>query len=73
MSGAETIAVLGFISSIISIVDGNKQAYDAAKNAQGLPEAFREVAGRLPTVRNILGSAKQLLIKETLMKTRVKE
>ncbi|MCJ1392832.1 hypothetical protein MMC18_005704, partial [Xylographa bjoerkii] len=59
MSGAEAIAVLGVISSIISIVDGTKQVYDAATNAQGLPEAFREVAGRLPIVRNILGSAKQ--------------
>jgi hypothetical protein len=59
MSGVEAIAVLGVISSIISIVDGTKQVYDAATNAQGLPEAFREVAGRLPIVRNILGSAKQ--------------
>jgi hypothetical protein len=59
MSGAEVIVVLGVISSIISIVDGTKQIYDAATNAQGLPEAFRDVAGRLPIVRNILGSAKQ--------------
>jgi len=58
MSGAEAIVVLGLISSIISIVDGTKQIYDAATNAQGLPEAFRDVAGRLPIVRNILGSAK---------------
>ena len=56
MSGAEAFAVLGLIGSIISIVDGTKQVYDAAANAQGLPEAFREVAGRLPVVRNILGS-----------------
>jgi hypothetical protein len=59
MSGAETIAVLGVISSIISIVDGTKKVYDAATNAHGLPEAFREVAGRLPIVRNILGLAEQ--------------
>ena len=59
MSGAEAIMVLGVISSIISIVDGTKRIYDAATNAQGLPEAFRDVAGRLPIVRNILGSAKQ--------------
>jgi len=59
MSGAEAIVVLGVISSIISIVDGTKQIYDAATNVQGLPEAFRDVAGRLPIVRNILGSAKQ--------------
>src|ERR1700722_12449628 len=59
MSGAEAIVVLGAISSIISIVDGTKQIYDTATNAQGLPEAFRDVAGRLPIVRNILGSAEQ--------------
>lgn len=59
MSGAEAIVVLGVISSIISIIDGTKQIYDAATNAQGLPEAFRDVAGRLPIIRNILGSAKQ--------------
>ena len=61
MSGAEAIAVLGVISSVISIVDGTKKVYDAATNAQGLPEAFRVTAGRLPIVRNILGSAKQHL------------
>ena len=59
MSGAEAIAVLGAIASIISIVDGTKKVYDAATNAQGLPEAFRDVAGRLPVVRSILGAAKQ--------------
>lgn len=59
MSGAEVIAVLGVISSIISIVDGTKKVYDAATNPQGLPGAFREVAGRLSIVGNILESAKQ--------------
>jgi hypothetical protein len=59
MSGAEAIAVLGVVSSIISIVDGIKQVYDAATNAQGLPEDFRQVAGRLPIVKDILDSATQ--------------
>ena len=59
MSGAEAIAVLGVISSIIAIVDGTKKIYDAATNPQGLPEAFREVAGRLPIVGNTLDSTKQ--------------
>jgi hypothetical protein len=59
MSGAEAIVVLGVISSIISIIDGTKQIYDAATNAQGLPEAFCDVAGRFPIIRNILSSAKQ--------------
>ena len=59
MSGIEAIAVLGVISSVISIIDGTKQVYDAATNAQGLPEAFREVAGRLPIIENILSSTQQ--------------
>lgn len=46
MSGAEGIAVLGVIASIITIIDGTKKVYDAATNPQGLPEAFREVANR---------------------------
>lgn len=59
MSGAEVVAVLGIISSVIAIVDGVKQVYDAASNAAGLPEAFREVVGRLPIVRRILQGAEQ--------------
>ena len=59
MSGAEVVAVLGLISSIISIVDGTKKIYDAATNVQGLPQAFREVADRLPIVGNTLDSTKQ--------------
>ena len=59
MSGAEAFAVLGVISAIISIVDASKKVYDAAKDTKGLPEAFREVADRLPIVESILGSAKQ--------------
>ena len=59
MSGAEAIAVLGVISSITSIVEGTKKIYDAATDAHGLPEAFREVAGRLPIVENTLDSTKQ--------------
>lgn len=58
MSGAEAFAILGVISSIISIVDGTKQVYDAASDTKGLPEAFREVAARLPIVHTILSSAK---------------
>ncbi len=63
MSGAEAIAVLGLISSIIAIVDEIKKVYDAATDARGLPEAFREVAARLPIVVNILGTA-QLAVRD---------
>jgi hypothetical protein len=55
MSGAEAVTILGVISSVISIVDGTKQVYDAATSAEGLPAAFREVATRLPIISNILG------------------
>jgi hypothetical protein len=61
MPGAEVIAVLGVISSIVSIVDGTKQVYDAAASAEGLPEAFREVADRLPIITNILDASKQYI------------
>ena len=66
MSGAEALAVLGAIASIVSIVDGIKKVYDAAKDAQGLPVAFREVAARLLIVGDILTSAKQHIDKGDL-------
>lgn len=53
MSGAE---VLGIISAVITIIDTIKQLYDGANVSTGLPEAFREVAARLPLVRKILES-----------------
>ena len=59
MSGAEATVVLGIISSIISIVDGTKQVYDAASNAEGLPSAFREVATRIPILPDILDLIEQ--------------
>lgn len=59
MSGVEAAAVLGVMSSIISIINGTKQVYDATTSAEGLPGAFREVAGRLPIITNILGTAEQ--------------
>jgi hypothetical protein len=62
MSGAEAVAVLGVISSIIAVVDGTRRIHDAATNAQGLPSAFREVAARLPIIETILGSAKQRIV-----------
>lgn len=59
MSGAEAIAVLGAISSVIAIISTSKQVYDGASNAEGLPAAFREVARRLPITKEILRSAEQ--------------
>jgi hypothetical protein len=61
MSSAEVVAVLGLISSIISIIDSTKQVYNAATSAKSLHEAFREVAGRLPIITNILSIAERYI------------
>ena len=66
MSGVEAVAVLGVISSIIAIVDGTKKVWDAATDTKGLPEAFREVAGRLPIVKSILNSTEQRIKEDKL-------
>jgi len=66
MSGAEAAVVIGFISGIISIVTAIKQTYDAVNDKDGLPEAFREVAGRLPVVHDTLEAAKaQIQVNES--------
>ncbi|KAM5348925.1 hypothetical protein ACJ41O_008748 [Fusarium nematophilum] len=54
MSGAE---VIGLISGIISIVDAAVKVYTATTNASGLPEAFHDVAKRLPLVHETLQTA----------------
>ncbi|WPH00629.1 Hypothetical protein R9X50_00345900 [Acrodontium crateriforme] len=54
MSGAEAFAVIGLISSIITIIDTTRQVYDAATNAEGLHEAFHLVSQKLPLVLDIL-------------------
>jgi hypothetical protein len=59
MSGAEAAFVVGLISSVISIIEATKTVYDAAKDAKGQPEAFRQVAARLPLVTAILHKAKE--------------
>ncbi|KAK4140202.1 putative HET containing-domain vegetative incompatibility protein [Dichotomopilus funicola] len=47
MSGAE---VIGIISGVIAIIDATAKIYSAANDASGLPEAFRDIATRLPLV-----------------------
>jgi len=59
MSGTEAAFVVGLISGVISIIEATKTAYDAAKDAKGQPEAFRQVAARLPLVTRILYKAKE--------------
>ena len=61
MSGAEAIAVLRLIGSIVLIVDGIQKVFDAVKNVERLLEAFREVKSRVPIIRSILSSAKQYI------------
>lgn len=55
MSGAE---VIGLISSVIAIIEAAKTIYDAAADAKGQPEEFRQVAARLPLVIGLLDNAK---------------
>jgi hypothetical protein len=62
--GAELVAVLAIISSVIAIVDGTKQVFSTARNATGVPEAFEDVACRLPLIRDILVAAGQGLSAE---------
>ncbi|KAH0555818.1 hypothetical protein GP486_006235 [Trichoglossum hirsutum] len=57
MSGAEAVLVIGLIGSLISVIDGAKKIYDAAGDAKGQPEEFRQVAARLPLVIEILRNA----------------
>lgn len=64
MLGAEAFLVLAVISSIVTIIDGTKQVYDAAASTEGLPKAFNEIADRLPIIRNVLRSAKEHIEKE---------
>jgi hypothetical protein len=63
MPGAEAAAVLGLISSVISIIAGAKKFYDATTSSEGLPEAFREVANRLPIITDILAAAERRIQK----------
>lgn len=47
MSGAE---VIGIISGVIAIIHATAKVYKAVTNASDLPEAFHDVATRLPLV-----------------------
>ena len=58
MTGAETGFVVGLISATITIIEATKAIYDSAKDVQGQPEAFRQVAARLPLVARILHNAR---------------
>ncbi|KAG9247177.1 hypothetical protein BJ878DRAFT_539578 [Calycina marina] len=55
MSSAE---VIDLISSKIAVIEAAKKMYDAAADAKGQPEEFRQVAARLPLVIGLLDTAK---------------
>jgi hypothetical protein len=73
MSGAEASLVLGIVSSIITIIDKAKDVFDAVKDAKGQPEAFREVAGRLPIVQGILVAAEKRIKEDDVGEESCKE
>lgn len=60
MSGAEAIAVLGLISSVIAIIEASRDLYDAASSVDGLHKAFRAVSQNVPLVLNILRDCKKV-------------
>ena len=59
MSGAEAAFVFGLISGVISICQATKSIYEAAKDAKGQPEAFRQVYTQLGLVIVILDRTKE--------------
>ncbi|KAF7558275.1 hypothetical protein G7Z17_g117 [Cylindrodendrum hubeiense] len=58
MSGAE---IIGLISGIISLIDASISVYNAAADASGLPSSFRDVASRLPLIKDSLSTALKAL------------
>lgn len=75
MSGTEAITLFSLISSILQLVQATKQIYNTAHDIQGYPEAFREVAKRLPLIEESLGLVQESVdvtscaIIEPVMKT----
>lgn len=57
ISGAEAVFVVGLILGVILIIDATKTVFDAARDAKGQPEAFRQVAVRLLLIIEILRNA----------------
>jgi hypothetical protein len=52
----EALPVLGMISSCISIINTSIMLFEAARNSQGLPKAFRNVCKQLPLIQRTLRS-----------------
>ena len=60
MSGAEAVAIVGLIASVVTIIETSRHLFDAASSASGLHEAFRAVAQNIPLVLNILRDCKRV-------------
>lgn len=61
MSGAEAGAVLGLLSSIITIITTAKELYEAANDVHGLPDALSNAETKLPLVLMILKEAQSFI------------
>ena len=57
MSGAEAGAVLGLISSIITVIATAKELYETANDVHGLPDALGNAETKLPLILEILKEA----------------
>lgn len=55
----EAGTVSGRISAVISIIEATKKVYDAAKDAEGQPEAIKEMNEMPPSLPNEDGSVMQ--------------
>ena len=66
MSGAEPLAILGAISAIIALFETSKRVYDAAKDAKGLHESFRNASDNVAIILSTLYQAR--LVQEQTVK-----
>lgn len=64
MSGAEFVAVAAVASSIIAIIDGMNQVFQAALDAEGLPKVFRRASHKLEIISEILEATRSILVKK---------
>ncbi|KFY44540.1 hypothetical protein V495_03407 [Pseudogymnoascus sp. VKM F-4514 (FW-929)] len=58
VTGVEVGPIIELVGLVIYIMDGVKKTWDALNDPNGQPEAFRQVAARLPLVRTILENSK---------------
>lgn len=59
MSGAEAMAVLSLVSSVITIFESAQEIYEAVNDASGLPKKFRTAADQIPVIHKALTLAEE--------------